>query len=358
MPIPHLSDPAFWSAYLFEDENDALLGEEQDQEIPFMLDDGLGLVLDVGISAGYHSLALVAPGLDEPAEVAWDDQAHWHPHLFRWSELDLFCRALALRDPSLPHPGAPLALLSRFAFLTYGDDLDAITPLLEAAFARLKPADAPDWPSARDWFDRRDLRSSAVTWDENDGHWTVRQDDDHYGLYSLRTEDNEDFPFTQWATLMARAEEVVQTATASWRAPLTAENPVELAWQAEELNGLPRGAHIASTFGPSPLATATTHDLDLCVPGDAGALAVKDAIAAALAPGKLGAAAITGSIMTKDTATDSYITKETTVSISVRDDLTRAVRIIAEVLGSHHVTGAKLTHSSPPVEIPLETDPV
>lgn len=40
--------------------------------------------------------------------------------------LDLICKRVALRDPSLPHPGLPLLLLSRFAPITDSEKADNV----------------------------------------------------------------------------------------------------------------------------------------------------------------------------------------------------------------------------------------
>src|SRR5579862_3894297 len=72
----------------------------------------LSLSLDPGLS--YFSLRFASPG-QEAVEIAWDDTAHWHPHVLRWQELELICRTVALQDAELPHPGILLLLLHRFA---------------------------------------------------------------------------------------------------------------------------------------------------------------------------------------------------------------------------------------------------
>lgn len=409
--LPHLSDPSFWARFFFEEEGDDdedLPEELEECSVPLMLDERHGLVLDLDLSVDYHSLSVVAPGLDEPVEVGWDDQAHFHPHVFRWDELDLLCRALAVADPSLAHPGTPLALLCRFAFLSGGEDLDAITPLLTAAFHRLRP-DRIDgyWPTARDWLDWRDLRDTGVTWhrDEN-GNWTVDQQSEHSrDLYSMRimpedgAQDGEYFPFAAWTALFDQARRTLAHALDHpWRTtpevqrvlrqitddadlshaprlgralrnagcdhpalltPLTTESadPAELCWIIEELAGLDRGDLVRRHFGTSPLASARTFELSLHLDvlgrPDRYARDVAADIDLALRDGELGRAELDGSTM----RADDHVTIGAHLTIWVRDDLDRAVAAIAGVLREHTApAGTRLTQVHPlHTELPWPT---
>ncbi|MFC7219471.1 hypothetical protein ACFQLX_15010 [Streptomyces polyrhachis] len=142
-----VAEPDFWPLYFFDDHAIAAYAEgreEQEAEedalrAEFWLDRGLGLELGFEPGAEYVHLAVRSPESDRAETGGWDDTAHFHPHVMPWSELDLLCRAAALQDPALRHPGPMLALLLRFAFLTEDDDLDSITPLVDAAFTTVRP---------------------------------------------------------------------------------------------------------------------------------------------------------------------------------------------------------------------------
>jgi hypothetical protein len=73
----------------------------------------------------------------EAVNIAWDDQAHWHPHVLRWEELETVGRAIAMQDAEMSHPGPVVLLLHRFAPICEGEDLDPIISMLEAAFTQL-----------------------------------------------------------------------------------------------------------------------------------------------------------------------------------------------------------------------------
>ncbi|MCF2529626.1 hypothetical protein [Yinghuangia soli] len=194
MPLPEplsarLADPRFWAAYHFRedllddlcegrqevlDDDGLLFPDLEDCEVVVEVTDDHALVLALDVDTGYFDLAVRTGDPSEDRTLGWDDQAHWHPHVFRPEELDLVCRAAALRDPGLPHPGPLLALLARFAFAVDGDDVEAFARRLDASFAALRPRTAgessaagepePYWPDSTEWTESRDLRGAGVMW--------------------------------------------------------------------------------------------------------------------------------------------------------------------------------------------------
>ncbi|WP_351237109.1 hypothetical protein [Streptomyces sp. NPDC002133] len=217
-----MAEPDFWPLYLFDDEAMGAY-EEAEEEVfraDFLLDRGLGLGLRLGFEpgVGYVDLAVLSPESAEAETVGWDDMAHFHPHVMPWPELDLLCRAAALYDPVLRHPGPVLALLLRFAFLSEAEDLDAITPLADAAFAAVRPTSGAVSvrEETRDWFDLRDLRGTGIEWTVRpEGCRAVTQHDrDGMPLYSLREPASDDFPFAAWSRPLVRAAELLDAVRA------------------------------------------------------------------------------------------------------------------------------------------------
>ncbi|WP_431676517.1 hypothetical protein [Kitasatospora sp. KL5] len=403
-----MGEPDFWPRYLFEDGWDGEDSDEEDDEdaveahrAEFGLGDGPSLVLDVELDNEYVGLGLRLPGQGEPVELGWDDQAHFHPHVMRWAELELLARAFALHDPALRHPGPVLALLARFVMLDEGDTADVITPLVDAAFGLVRPGgEAPGGAGVRaetrDWFELRDLRGTGLTWTDEGRRSAVSQPDDPRTirpLYSLRQPGAEDFPFEGWGELLARAAELVGTVASDpaldgpgVRAALkrctgargygavggladalraagyggfgaevllrALETPVsraEACWAVETLAGLAPGTVVRRWFGRSPLTDARYWDLLLTLPADvpgAAAHAMDDALRAA----GLGWAEIVGSTSTKG-PDGTYRTVSTTVDIRVRDSLERGVAAVAEVLRRFDAAStAELRHEAAPYE--------
>lgn len=239
-PTASLRDPAFWARYLFLregwpgserlgdladvlDEQDELADEDDEgdegsePELAVVFDAGGGhrLVLELSLFVGYHSLCILSPGEVEAVELGWDDCAHWHPYALRWSELDLVCRALAVRDAELPHPGPVLALLCRFAAVFEDDDVDGAVAAVEAAFASLRPDGWTGyWPSGADWLEGADFRGQGVTWhSDKAGHrWAAQGSDEEATFSSTRITPpgtDQGFPHEQLHALLAAAEATI-----------------------------------------------------------------------------------------------------------------------------------------------------
>ncbi len=229
MNLP-LHDPVFWARYLYAHEggpgadrlgdikdllNEADDDDDDDNEIDVIFDvgNGHGVLLTVDVSIDSYSLGITVPGAAEAAELGWDDLAHWHPYALRWNELNLICRAVAALDPRLPHPGAPLALLCRFAALFEDDDVDQAVAEVDAAFVSLRPHQWEGyWPRGADWLGRADFRGQEVVWqrDQAGNLWASQEEGAHMDFYSTRVEPEagvaEQFPYAKLQALLAAAE--------------------------------------------------------------------------------------------------------------------------------------------------------
>lgn len=151
----------------------------------------LRLEFDPGLN--YISLQLVDQ-TGKSTEIAWDNEAHWHPHVLRWEELKLICKYVESLDERLCHPGIPLLLLCRFAPVTKWDDLEGIRGLLQQAWQRV----GTSTDEQTQVFTPSD-HLIGIEWrkDEQAG-WYLHVDYDERfeaGLYTLRSLDNPDFPF-------------------------------------------------------------------------------------------------------------------------------------------------------------------
>ncbi|QXE36417.1 hypothetical protein KQY30_21420 [Streptomyces sp. GMY02] len=409
-----MAEPDFWPLYLFDDQamnayeetREVEGAEEEILQAKFLLDRGLGLTLEFEPGVDYVNLAVQSPKSAKDETVGWDDTAHFHPHVMPWSELDLLCRAAALYDPALRHPGPMLALLLRFAFLTEDDDLDAITPMVDAAFSAVLPTAANNAvpPGAakvrtetRDWFDLRDLRGTGIEWTpRSDGCQAVTQHDpDGMPLYSLREPESAEFPFATWSEMLARATELLHSVrtdpalrlpevraaldrcagpnghrhigplasalsragfdnTALFRALSQPVAPVEAAWAIETLAGLELGELIAAWAGVSPLANSTSWQLSLTLPA-AGrpwrfAQTFADELSTALQAAGLGRAETNGStsVQGKD---GGYVHHSDHLDILIRDDLPGGVRVISQLLHHHQAAEtAVLKHNEKPYD--------
>jgi hypothetical protein len=223
----------FWSDYCFETEaREKDYPELEDIELEFIVneDEDYGLSLVFSAWLGYFSLKLVTP-IDSD-EIAWDDQAHWHPHVLRWEELDLICRAVARRDSELPHPGLPLLFLHRFAPICVGDDVDQIISLLDKAWR-----DTGLFTDAeiQQKIEKYDARDAGFEWhlDNTRNLWWLGQNTTNTvasrGLYTLRHEESaSSFMHENFAEMIDAAKKTTLTTLAGIPVPeglLPSERP-------------------------------------------------------------------------------------------------------------------------------------
>jgi len=139
-------DPKFWSL-LLAGPSAPLAEKELRTSLPVTA--GYGLVLDIDLATGEQALGLREPATSEPVRLGWSAPDRPHPAALRWYELDLCARVIALEDPTLPHPGLVVALLSPFAPVTADDDASAVAAIKEAAYRSLRrevPRPAPVGP--------------------------------------------------------------------------------------------------------------------------------------------------------------------------------------------------------------------
>jgi hypothetical protein len=226
-------DPTFWSDYLFLShsgcEYDSI--SNYDHVVPpsdlyespgftlkscrltFPVTEQRGLILDFTCSLDYFGLDLLQSDANR-IELGWDDQAGWHPHILRWDELELICKSLSIRDSSFHHPGLPLLLLSRWAPITDTDSPDHILSLLQQALVRVG-VNSPE--TSQSIFTRLDKRGNGFEWKYDSAHeWTLHQDDPFRlkegfkykaRLYTLRSPENDDFPFAEFNAMLRSARE-------------------------------------------------------------------------------------------------------------------------------------------------------
>ena len=400
MPFPaelrrHLHEPSFWAAYFFEPAGAEGPHDDRQLNVEFALGGGCGLELDLNLSHRYYGLGVLTPAHRSPACVGWDDQVHFHPHVFRWEELDQLCRAVALVEPELRHPGPALALLCRYALISDHDDLDEVTPLVDGAFTSLRPEGLPAdsyWPQLRDWFDRSDLRGAGVTWTRDQyGNWTAHQDDDAGTsgptLYSMRcsaeSAGDDGFPFAAWREVLGRAQQIVDDAVdPRWRAVpevaralsrITANrdlthaaelgqrlaaagcdntvilsaladpvHPSETCWVLELLTGARPGSLMKVFLGPSPLRDARLFRLALTLdvvkrPAEYGRMVAQE-IDRELRAARLGSATLTGGEARKDwKGSMKWLTDN--IVIDIRDEFDAGVSIVGQVLRRRNAAG-------------------
>ncbi|MCM4082917.1 hypothetical protein [Paractinoplanes hotanensis] len=145
MPVPEAllrltENPDFWTGAIGDNPTSEL-------RVTFPVIGGYALVLDLDPATGERTLGLRGPAHSEPVQLAWAPAGGPVPAALRWWELDLCARVIAWEDPTLPHPGLVVALLSPFAPATPEDDEPAVAAMREAAYRSLRRDVPPAEPS-------------------------------------------------------------------------------------------------------------------------------------------------------------------------------------------------------------------
>lgn len=132
-------NPQFWT--------DTIADESGEIRVTFPVIGGYALVLDVDLASGERTLGLRRPGFTEPDQLGRAPADGPYPAALRWWELDLCARVIAWEDPTLPHPGLVVALLSPFAPATANDDETTIAAVRETAYRSLRREVPPAEPA-------------------------------------------------------------------------------------------------------------------------------------------------------------------------------------------------------------------
>jgi hypothetical protein len=204
---PFLGTTRFWTDFFWvtEPKNGEVYAPLDKAVVRFHVGAGRALELDLG-GLSYFELWVVGPEGRE--QLAWDDQAQWHPDVLRWEELDVISRAVAALDPSVDYPALPVLLLQRFAPICGDDDATLAFSLLEQAWERLGLFRGRE---LRDLVERGDRRGHGFAWSRSGERYVLGQSGEHeYALYTLRHAENDEFPFGMLASLVGAAEETAR----------------------------------------------------------------------------------------------------------------------------------------------------
>ena len=134
-------DPGFWTGGISDTDS-----YSAQVRVSFPVVDGYALVFEVDLPSGDRTLGLRRPAASEPVQLGFAPAGSAGPAALRWWELEACARMIALGDPTLPHPGLVVALLSPFAPATAGDEGAAVAAVREAAYRSLRREVPPAEP--------------------------------------------------------------------------------------------------------------------------------------------------------------------------------------------------------------------
>ncbi|RJX40497.1 hypothetical protein D3P09_00275 [Paenibacillus pinisoli] len=200
MPKELFYSRTFWDRYHWGLQDDFSYEMLEDNPIHFQLTDDHALLLDPGDDFAYISLSFQDEA-EEEIEIAWDDEAQFHPNVLRWSEYKTIVGRIA--EEHELESWIPALLLRRFVSLQSMDELQDIS----AWELEMRRASGLYTESElREWFEES-MAKAEEEWESIDRTWVCREPfgwivegDD---AYSLRQSDNTAFPFQQWNLMLA-----------------------------------------------------------------------------------------------------------------------------------------------------------
>ncbi|GBF73836.1 hypothetical protein PA598K_02159 [Paenibacillus sp. 598K] len=200
MDLALAQDKKFWARYEWRLQDDFAYQELEEEPIRLPVTDEVDLVLDTGEDFSYISL-MIDDGDEEMIEIAWDDEAHFHPFVLRMEEWQRLSRQISSRA-GVPE-WIPALLLQRFVGYDSPGELEAILRQ-GMELRRLSGLYTADELAA--WPEHPFLAQPSL-WDKLDRRW---REQPPYGwvfegedAYSLRIAGNPDFPFDAWNQMLA-----------------------------------------------------------------------------------------------------------------------------------------------------------
>jgi hypothetical protein len=193
----------FWKDYFWMTESFERVYPPLISPLTLPITDDVGFILRINHQMLIVELEIYHPSLPEPQEIAWDDQAYWHPFVLRWGELKNLCRFLSQKH-SYPY-SLLFLLLFRFAAITEEEDEKEIKQEIQTAFRSLDLFTESEislfWTDTRISSDleMRDLRY----WERHPQFgWELLGED----AYSLRRHRNPKFPYQVLNELLSKVE--------------------------------------------------------------------------------------------------------------------------------------------------------
>ncbi|MGC4046052.1 MAG: hypothetical protein QM758_19855 [Armatimonas sp.] len=184
-------------AMIFSEEDEEEENEdyelEEDQDFQFPINERYTLKLTGGIIEEFF---LRDAAEQEEFKLGWDDESHWHPHCLRWKELIAISQHVGTEDANIA-----VLLLAPFAPICNDGDAAVAHPALKKAWESLNLFTDDE---IQRWIDTFDTREGNYQWRQNErGDWYMYQAPEDserhwFPLYSLRTEEDADFPWQQW----------------------------------------------------------------------------------------------------------------------------------------------------------------
>ncbi|MFD0715356.1 hypothetical protein [Paenibacillus sp. GCM10027626] len=190
----------FWDRYFWDLHDEFSYEILEDNPIRFHLTENDTLLLDPGEDLAYISLGFQYKG-EEELEIAWDDEAHFHPFVLRFNEFQTIVDKIAAVHEV--EAWIPALLLRRFVGIESFAELQTISAW-ELGMRKTSGLFTED--ELHTWFEKS-KHVDEKFWNNCDNKWNYQEP---FGwvfegndAYSLRNSANSYFPFQQWNRMLA-----------------------------------------------------------------------------------------------------------------------------------------------------------
>ncbi|MBP1989344.1 hypothetical protein [Paenibacillus eucommiae] len=179
---------SFWSDYLWLTEVERTYPELENYMVIMPVHDQMIFKLELDEDFSLLSLLLATKADDEGLEIAWDDQAHPHPYVFRFEELERISDAIG-RHPDYRGPVAlPFLLLFRFTAVL-PEEWDRFAQVVKESFQSLYIFNEEELAELLAHIVR--IKGLEFQWIQEEQGWVLVGED----AYSSRNRHNHEFPF-------------------------------------------------------------------------------------------------------------------------------------------------------------------
>lgn len=192
----------FWDRYEWRRQDDFAYEFLEDHPVPMKVSGEFTLLLDPGEDFCYISLEFLEQG-KEGVEVAWDDEGHFHPYVFRVEELQAVSERIArLHQVPVWIPGL---LLRRFVGIDPVNEQERESALQwelelrrQSGLYKEEELDAVIHPTSRPAAGLHTGKSGRSWRFQSPYGWIMEGED----AYSLRHPDCAFFPFAGWNRML------------------------------------------------------------------------------------------------------------------------------------------------------------
>ncbi|WP_229106713.1 hypothetical protein [Paenibacillus sp. 1001270B_150601_E10] len=190
----------FWERYFWKLQDEFTYDTFEDNPIHFQLTAQDALLLDPGEDFAYISLGYQHKD-EEEIEIAWDDEAHFHPFVMRCHEYQAIVNQISAEHQL--EAWIPALLLRRFVGVGDFAEFQMIMAWeldMRKASGLFTEAEMQDWLEESKQWDEDYWNGCNATWKYQERYGWVYEGED---AYSLRNSANPSFPFLKWNRMLA-----------------------------------------------------------------------------------------------------------------------------------------------------------